>query len=80
MFKIPETRLEFWLKKIGENRKRDKRTFRELRQDGWRIATVWECSLRGKDKRPPEEIARLCHAFLRGKGSDVEISGRWDLL
>jgi DNA mismatch endonuclease (patch repair protein) len=80
MFKTPGTRPEFWIKKIDENRRRDQRTFRQLRDDGWRIATVWECSLRGPARRTPDEVARLCRSFLSSKRSDVEISGRWDLV
>ena len=80
MFKIPATRPEFWKEKIDGNRKRDQRTFRELQQDGWRIATVWECSLRGPARRTADEVARLCHSFLNGNRSDVEISGRWNLV
>lgn len=77
MFKTPATRTEFWMKKINGNRVRDRKAFRELQQDGWRIATVWECSLRGPARRKANEVALLCHSFLRGKRSDLEISGRW---
>ena len=78
MFKTPATRTEFWMKKINGNRKRDRKTVRELQQGGWRIAIVWECSLRGPARRKADEVARLCYSFLSSKRSGVEISGRWD--
>jgi DNA mismatch endonuclease (patch repair protein) len=27
-----------------------------LLSDGWRILTIWECALKGKHKRPLEDI------------------------
>ncbi len=43
---LPTTRPEFWLHKLEENRARDERQAQVLMGDGWRIAVVWECSLR----------------------------------
>ncbi len=45
----PATRAEFWQTKFDENTKRDRRNTDALEADGWRVAIVWECSLRGKD-------------------------------
>ena len=42
----PSTRKEFWQQKFDANVKRDARKWNELRQLGWRVATVWECGLR----------------------------------
>lgn len=44
--KLPETRREFWAKKIGDNVKRDQRQVSELRKHGWRVLLIWECELR----------------------------------
>jgi DNA mismatch endonuclease (patch repair protein) len=52
----PKTRQDFWLPKLKENAKRDKRNIKKLLRDGWRIAIVWECSLKGK-KEFPKELA-----------------------
>jgi DNA mismatch endonuclease (patch repair protein) len=78
MFKIPATRRDFWMKKIDGNRERDQKTFCSLRQDDWRILTVWECSLRGPARWPADEVAHFCYSFLKGSRHDLEISGRWD--
>lgn len=48
LYRLPKTRPEFWADKIGKNRIRDLRVTAELEPLGWRVLTVWECSLRGK--------------------------------
>jgi len=48
LYRLPKTRPEFWADKIGKNRARDQRVTSELEAMGWRVLTVWECSLRGK--------------------------------
>jgi DNA mismatch endonuclease (patch repair protein) len=45
-FRWPATRAGFWRTKLLANRDRDTRVAKTLREDGWRVATVWECSLR----------------------------------
>ena len=47
-FRWPKTRQEFWKEKIVGNQARDERVVNELTEAGWRIATVWECALRGQ--------------------------------
>lgn len=46
---IPKTRAQFWQNKIFENVSRDKRVYSELQETGWRIAVVWECTLKNKE-------------------------------
>lgn len=41
---------EFWEDKIKRNKERDFRNLRDLRQLGWRVLTVWECSLSRQSK------------------------------
>ena len=42
----PATREEFWLAKFEANVDRDRRNRAELLEAGWRVAVVWECTLR----------------------------------
>jgi len=42
----PKSRLDFWIPKLSQNRKRDLRNQRKLRSIGWRILIVWECQLK----------------------------------
>ncbi|MBR8348869.1 very short patch repair endonuclease [Burkholderia ambifaria] len=46
LFKMPSSRTEFWKEKLNRNRERDREHMAKLLQDGWRVAVVWECSLR----------------------------------
>lgn len=47
----PSTRRRFWQSKFDANVARDKRNTRALRRLGWRVLTVWECSLRTRSAR-----------------------------
>ncbi len=44
--KLPQTNTDFWVSKIARNKKRDARTTRQLRRQGWHVLTVWQCHLR----------------------------------
>ncbi|WP_243772080.1 very short patch repair endonuclease [Burkholderia anthina] len=41
-----KSNVEYWQKKIDANRRRDERSVRRLRTNGWSVATVWECQIR----------------------------------
>jgi len=75
LFKMPPTRREFWAKKIAGNRARDKRSAAALKRAGWRVLTVWECSLKGPGRRPLADIMNACVAFIKGNASEADISG-----
>lgn len=47
LFRIPQTRPDFWRTKIESNRARDQRALEKLAEMGWHSCVVWECSLRG---------------------------------
>lgn len=55
----PSSNRRFWEEKFDENRKRDRRARRKLRQDGWMVLTVWECQI-----PKPEQLARRLGTFL----------------
>ena len=42
--------------KIGGNVDRDLAVRARLLDAGWRIATVWECSIKGRNRRPLSEV------------------------
>lgn len=76
LFKMPATRPGFWAKKISGNRARDLRTAEALRLAGWRLLTVWECSLKGPARRPAPEVIDYCAFFIRGEAREAELAGR----
>lgn len=42
----PSSNAIFWRKKLSENRKRDVRQIKALRENGWRVGIFWECAAR----------------------------------
>ena len=60
----PKSNLSFWDEKLDRNKARDKRKLAELRKQGWRTITIWECRLR---KAPRVQLARVKKAL---KNSD----------
>ncbi|MFN7925602.1 MAG: DNA mismatch endonuclease Vsr [Bryobacteraceae bacterium] len=48
--RVPARNRSFWEEKIAANRARDERKCRELRALGLRVAVVWECELRHREK------------------------------
>ena len=64
LFKVPSTRTEFWREKLLANRRRDERNVFQLQEDGWRVATVWECSL-NQDKSAAEKLANWLYSLSR---------------
>ncbi|HMO61073.1 MAG TPA: very short patch repair endonuclease [Ferruginibacter sp.] len=49
-YKVPGTRTEWWLNKINTNKANDKKAVKTLKENGWKIITLWECELK-PDKR-----------------------------
>lgn len=66
LFRWPESRGEFWRTKINSNITRDRRVREQLLATGWRVAEVWECTLKGREKLPLEDVLDACETFLRG--------------
>lgn len=46
--RLPKTRPEFWSDKIDGNRARDARKVDQLVKQGWRVMTIWQCSLKDR--------------------------------
>ena len=55
---IPATNSSFWIKKFQYNARRDRKNTRLLRELGWRVLTVWECSLKD-EKRVRTHLKRM---------------------
>jgi DNA mismatch endonuclease (patch repair protein) len=72
LFREPATNKEFWSLKIMANRENDVRKAAALESSGWRILTVWECSIRGKQKSVKEVVDRIAAWLLSSDGkSDI---------
>lgn len=64
-FRIPKTNQEFWKAKIESNMKRDQRTTECLESSGWKVITVWECSIKTIALRN-RFLPELYHQILSG--------------
>jgi len=45
-FTIPKTRTQWWTDKINKNVSNDEKAVKLLKKEGWKIITVWECTLK----------------------------------
>ena len=75
LFRWPKTREYFWREKIGSNIARDRRQFSALRDAGWRVATIWECAMKGRYRLPVETVAENCARWLESDDSELELEG-----
>jgi len=66
----PKKNEDFWKNKFDNNVVRDIRTRKALSLLGWRVATVWECSL---GKKRADGVAEILADFLRGDSGEIEI-------
>lgn len=64
--RIPGSNRAYWSAKIQGNKQRDRRNERRLRAAGWRVATIWECTVRRSNA---VELAMLLERFLRRDAS-----------
>lgn len=55
----PSTRRDFWLKKLGDNVRRDELNRQLLLDAGWRVFTIWECGLRHNPEVIVENLAMM---------------------
>lgn len=69
----PASNMPFWRSKFGDTIKRDKRNVEALRKLGWRVAIVWECSIK---EQGADAIADRIAAWLQTRSPFREISSR----
>jgi DNA mismatch endonuclease (patch repair protein) len=75
LYRVPDTRREFWLAKIARNQKRDAEVGKKIQEAGWRQLVIWECAMRGKKKKPIDVIADAAATWLRTSKRYKEIRG-----
>lgn len=71
----PRTNAGFWSEKIERNRSRDAEAVTHLFTLGWRVATVWECALRGRTRRPIDTVLDELAGFLAEDAQAMELHG-----
>ena len=75
LFKWPGTRQEFWREKIGRNIANDEKSISALRAAGWRVATIWECALKGRSRLDETEAMRRLANWIRSGQDTLTIRG-----
>nr|WP_170335650.1 very short patch repair endonuclease [Ruegeria arenilitoris] len=75
LFKWPKTREEFWRNKIGGNVARDQKNFAALQAADWRVATVWECALKGKGRQNVADVIDTLSQWLSCGDAELDIEG-----
>jgi DNA mismatch endonuclease (patch repair protein) len=75
LFRWPGSRRRFWKKKIMCNRARDVEVMDALAARGWRVLVVWECALKGREKRPLDDVFREAAKWIRKGTRSHEIRG-----
>jgi DNA mismatch endonuclease (patch repair protein) len=58
-FVIPQTRREWWVKKINNTKKRDFKNYEKLKKQNWRIITVWECEIKNEPEKKLQEVIKF---------------------
>lgn len=60
-FVIPKTRTSWWRDKIDKNKANDLKNMTRLRQDHWKVITIFECELKSqkRDKTLSKLLDRL---------------------
>jgi DNA mismatch endonuclease, patch repair protein len=76
LFKMPQTRPDFWRKKIEANVARDKLVIARLHHQKWRVLVIWECAIRGKRRLEIERVLDVTEAFLLGAKGLASVTGR----
>ncbi|MCF0222706.1 MAG: DNA mismatch endonuclease Vsr [Fibrobacter sp.] len=69
----PKTNTTFWNDKFTNNIIRDVKTFHKLSLMGYRIATIWECSLKGKGNLTTEQALERLAEFINSDEENIEI-------
>lgn len=75
LFKWPSTRPEFWREKIARNRAVDATAEAKLLAEGWRVAAVWECALKGRTRLPLEAVVGSVAKWLQSDAPAISIEG-----
>ena len=75
LFRWPAFRPEFWREKLNANAARDKKAAKALSKAGWRQAVIWECALKGRNKRDFQDTMQRLIAWIQSDRTAMTIRG-----
>ena len=76
LFRLPKTRTGYWNAKIEKNRERDRLTESNLMAGGWRLAIVWECALKGRQRLEQQQMLDGLAIWRRSGNVRIDIRGK----
>ena len=71
--KMPATNTEFWAAKLGRNNKNDQRNEQALLALGWRVAVIWECSIRSRSDKELQRLANKLDHWILGRKARIVV-------
>ncbi len=77
LFTMPGTRQDFWRAKIARNQQRDVEVGSSLTESGWRVLQIWECAVRGPQRKPLQEVISQAGQWLLEAREPGEIRGKF---
>lgn len=75
LFKWPSSNQDFWRDKINGNVSRDIANQRACIDRGYRVATIWECAIKGKFRQPWDKIIEQISGWLIQGDSLISVAG-----
>jgi len=75
LFQWPSTRKVFWHTKIQGNKARDIEAIKQLKLTGWRVLTIWECSLKGKTRLQADDLFSRISNWIVGEIAEQQVRG-----
>lgn len=77
LYRFPKSNTEYWNTKIAYNIQRDGRNKQSLVDTGWRVLTIWECAVKGREKLELPKVLEMASGWLRSAVTVSEIEGTW---
>lgn len=56
---IPQSRQEYWSKKIDKTKQRDDAHIKELSENGWQVIIIWECEIKTKFEETIDNLINI---------------------
>ncbi len=76
IYRPPSTNTDYWKEKIANTQHRDLLNKTTLTLNDWKVLTIWECSLRGKNKLSDCELMRNIVDWIRFGIGNAEVRGK----
>lgn len=75
LYRLPKSNSRFWAEKINKNKYNDTLVIEQLANVGWRIAVIWECSLKGRTKLDFEVLVDTLERWILSDKMNLSLKG-----